>query len=67
VGAAVKILGTNLTGATSVTFDGNAATFTVVSPSEISTTVPNPATTGYVQMTTPGGTLFSNVVFRVTR
>ena len=33
VGAAVKILGTDLTGATSVSFNGTAATFTVVSPS----------------------------------
>jgi uncharacterized repeat protein (TIGR03803 family) len=35
VGSAIKILGTNLTGATSVTFNGLAATFTVVRPSEI--------------------------------
>src|ERR1039457_3861221 len=34
VGAAVKILGTNLTGATSVSFNGTAAVFTVVSGSE---------------------------------
>jgi hypothetical protein len=32
--AAVKILGTDLTGATSVTFNGTAATFTVVSASK---------------------------------
>ena len=43
VGAAVKILGTNLTGATSVTFNGAAAAFTVVSPSLITTTVRPPA------------------------
>jgi uncharacterized repeat protein (TIGR03803 family) len=66
VGAAVKILGTNLTGATSVTFNGTAATFTVVSKSEITTTVPTGATTGKVQVVTPSGTLTSNVNFRVT-
>jgi uncharacterized repeat protein (TIGR03803 family) len=66
VGAAVKILGTNLTGATSVTFNGTAATFTVVSKSEITTTVPTGATTGTVEVTTPSGTLKSNRGFRVT-
>jgi len=65
VGAAVKILGTNLTGATSVTFNGAAAAFTVVSPSLITTTVPTGATTGTVQVITPSGTLSSNVPFRV--
>jgi uncharacterized repeat protein (TIGR03803 family) len=65
VGKAVKILGTNLTGATSVTFNGTAATFTVVSASEITTTVPTGATTGKVKVIAPGGTLLSNVPFRV--
>jgi uncharacterized repeat protein (TIGR03803 family) len=65
VGKAVKILGTDLTGSTSVTFDGTAATFTVVSRSEIITTVPTGATTGAVEVTTPSGILSSNVVFRV--
>jgi uncharacterized repeat protein (TIGR03803 family) len=65
VGAAIKILGTKLTGATSVSFNGTAATFIVVSSSEIATTVPVGATTGKVQVTTPGGTLTSNVSFRV--
>jgi uncharacterized protein (TIGR03437 family) len=65
VGEAVKILGTSLTGATSVTFDGTAAIFTVVSASEITTTVPTGATTGTVQVVTPGGTLSSNVPFTV--
>jgi len=66
VGAAVKILGSNLTGATSVTFNGTAATFTVVSKSEITTTVPTDATTGTVEVTVSGHTLKSNTKFRVT-
>jgi uncharacterized repeat protein (TIGR03803 family) len=65
VGGAVTILGSSLTGSTSVTFNGVAATFTVVSPTEIKTTVPTGATTGKVQVVTPGGTLTSNVNFRV--
>jgi uncharacterized repeat protein (TIGR03803 family) len=64
-GKTIDILGTNLTGATSVTFNGKAAAFTVVSASEIRTTVPNGATTGRVKVTTPAGTLSSNVPFRV--
>jgi uncharacterized repeat protein (TIGR03803 family) len=65
VGAAVRILGTDLTGAISVTFDGTAAVFTVVRPSEISTSVPTGATTGKVEVTTPSGVLSSNAAFRV--
>jgi uncharacterized repeat protein (TIGR03803 family) len=64
-GKSVKILGTNLTGATSVTFNGTAATFAVVSATEILTTVPAGATTGAVQVVTPSGTLTSNVNFQV--
>ena len=65
VGTAVIILGNNLAGATSVTFNGTKATFTA-SSSEIKTTVPKGATTGKVKVTTPHGTLSSNVNFRVT-
>jgi hypothetical protein len=65
VGKSVILLGTNLTGATSVTFNGTPATFTALSSTEISTTVPAGATTGPVQMVTPTGTLTSNVPFRV--
>jgi uncharacterized repeat protein (TIGR03803 family) len=39
VGMAVRILGNNLTGATSVTFNGTAANFKVVSKTEMTTTV----------------------------
>jgi uncharacterized repeat protein (TIGR03803 family) len=65
VGAAVRILGSNLTGATSVTFNGTAAVFTEVSNSEITTTVPAGATSGEIQVVTPSGTLSSSVPFRV--
>jgi uncharacterized repeat protein (TIGR03803 family) len=66
VGAAVEILGNKLTGATSVEFNGTAAVFTVVSSSLITTTVPTGATTGFVTVTSPLGTLKSNKRFRVT-
>ena len=65
VGAAVVILGTNLTGATAVSFNGKAATFKVVSKSEITTTVPVGATSGKVQVKTPRGILKSNPAFVV--
>jgi uncharacterized repeat protein (TIGR03803 family) len=65
VGRTVIILGNNLTGATSVTFNSTSGTFTVVSDTEIKTTVPTGATTGTVEVTTPSGTLKSNVVFHV--
>jgi uncharacterized repeat protein (TIGR03803 family) len=66
VGAPVLILGNNLTGATGVNFNGTAATFTVVSDSEIQATVPVGAATGSVQVTTQSATLNSNVPFQVT-
>jgi uncharacterized repeat protein (TIGR03803 family) len=65
IGAGVKILGTNLKGASMVTFNGASATFTVESGSYIKTTVPAGATTGIVQVVTPSGTLSSNVPFQV--
>jgi uncharacterized repeat protein (TIGR03803 family) len=65
VGKVVKILGTNLTGATSVAFNDTPATFTVVSGSEITTSVPSGATTGRVWVTLPHGRRSSNVPFTV--
>jgi uncharacterized repeat protein (TIGR03803 family) len=65
VGATVIILGTKLTGTTAVSFNGIAATFTVVSGTEITTTVPGGATTGFVTVTTPSGKLKSNKKFRI--
>jgi uncharacterized repeat protein (TIGR03803 family) len=65
VGAAVKILGSNLTGATSVLFNGIAVAFTVQSRTLIRTTVPFGVTSGTVQVATPKGALSSNVPFTV--
>ena len=64
-GAPVTILGTNLAGATSVTFNGIPATINSNTGSEITTAVPTGATTGTVQVTTPGGVLTSNTDFQV--
>jgi len=65
VGATIRILGTDLTGVTSVAFNGAPASFTVVSSSLVTANVPTNATTGKVEVTTPGGTLWSNVAFKV--
>jgi uncharacterized repeat protein (TIGR03803 family) len=65
VGTVVRILGQGLTGSTSVTFNGTAAVFTVVSDAEIKTSVPTGATTGKVVVVTPTGTLSSGGNFRV--
>jgi uncharacterized repeat protein (TIGR03803 family) len=64
-GSVIKILGTDLTGAINVTFNGTPAVFKVLSSSLIGATVPEGATTGPVVVTTPSGTLTSNVNFRV--
>ena len=64
-GQSVLVLSSHLAGTTSVTFNGTPAAFTVISPTSISTTVPAGATTGPVQVITPGGTLTSNLPFRV--
>lgn len=65
VGAEVGILGTKLTGATSVTFNGTPAQILKNSATLILTRVPAGATTGNVQVTVPGKTLASNVAFTV--
>jgi uncharacterized repeat protein (TIGR03803 family) len=65
VGAAVTILGTNLTGATGVTFNGTTATILTNTGSAITTTVPLGATSGTVQVALPGGTLSTTGVFQV--
>ena len=63
-GSTVVITGTNLTGATAVSFNGvNAAAFTVNSATQISATVSTAATTGPIGVTTPSGTATSGAGF----
>ncbi|MFN7994380.1 MAG: hypothetical protein U0Q18_12315 [Bryobacteraceae bacterium] len=62
------ILGSNLLGATAVTFNGTpAASFTVVSRALITTTVPVGATSGIVKVTIPAGTLKTATNFIVNQ
>jgi len=65
MGHNVGILGNNLTGTSSVTFNGKAAPFTVLSGTAIKAQIPTGATSGIIEVTTPGGTLKSNVAFQV--
>jgi uncharacterized repeat protein (TIGR03803 family) len=67
IGNTVGILGQGFTGTTAVSFNGTAATFTVKSDTFLTATVPTGATTGSVTVTTPSGTLTSNVAYRVTQ
>jgi hypothetical protein len=54
-GAMVAISGHFFTGATSVTFAGIEANFTVTSANEITATVPNEAASGKIRIVTPEG------------
>jgi len=63
--AIVNILGNNVSGTTSVAFNGVSAKFKVVSDTYIKAQVPTGATSGTITVTTPSGTLKSNVAFQV--
>jgi hypothetical protein len=66
VGASVTINGQNLSGATSVTFAGTSATFTISNPGRrITAVVPAGAASGPIAITTPGGTATSAGIFTV--
>jgi uncharacterized repeat protein (TIGR03803 family) len=65
VGVEIGILGTDLTGATSVTFNGVPAQFMVKLPTIILAQTPMGATTGTIQVVLPAQTLSSNVAFYV--
>ncbi len=65
VGTDIEILGQGFTGTTSVTFNAVSASFAVKSDTFLTAEVPTGATTGYVTVTTPTGTLTSNKEFIV--
>jgi uncharacterized repeat protein (TIGR03803 family) len=67
VGQKFGVLGQGFIGTTGVSLNGVPARFTVKSDTFILATVPEPATTGYVKVTTPSRILTSNVPFRVIR
>jgi uncharacterized repeat protein (TIGR03803 family) len=64
-GQTVRILGNNLARTASVTFNGAAAKFSVVSGTELKATVPSDATSGVIQVTSSSGTLSSDLPFQV--
>ena len=64
-GDTIGIIGQGFTGASAVSFNGTAATFTVQSDSYITAQVPSGVKTGKVSVTTPGGTLSSITTFQV--
>ena len=65
VGTLVTINGTALKQATAVKFGTVVATFTVVSDTQITATVPTGAVTAKISATTPGGTAMSTTSFTV--
>ncbi len=65
IGSTIGVLGQGFTGTTDVSVNGTAATFTVVSDTYLTAKVPSGATTGFVTVTTPSGTLTSNKQFVV--
>jgi cytochrome c peroxidase len=67
VGMGVTISGTTFAGASAVSFNGVAATFSVSPSGTITTTVPAGATTGPITVTTPGnGPIVTTTRFTIT-
>ncbi|HEX2121657.1 MAG TPA: S8 family serine peptidase, partial [Thermoanaerobaculia bacterium] len=66
VGTTVTITGSNFTGASSVSFNNQGASFSVISSTQINATVPNCSSSGLVRVTTAGGTATSAGSFSVT-
>jgi large repetitive protein len=65
VGASVTISGSGFTGATAVKLNGTTASFTLMSSTQITATVPSGASTGPITVSTANGTATSNA-FTVT-
>lgn len=67
IGTVVTINGTGFAGATAVKFQATAASFTIVSGTQLRATVPAGARTGVISVSTQGGTAKTGTKFRVTR
>ncbi|MBI3884674.1 MAG: DNA/RNA non-specific endonuclease, partial [Opitutae bacterium] len=65
-GTSVVITGTGFTSASSVTFNGASAAYTVNSATQITATVPTGATSGTLAVTSPSGSATSASSFTVT-
>jgi hypothetical protein len=65
VGKTIEFLGQGFKGTKSVSFNGTAASFKVISNTYLTAVVPKGATTGFLTVTTPKGKLTSNKKFRV--
>jgi len=65
VGATIEFLGQGFTKSTTVSFNGTSVTPSVKSGTYLTAKVPSGATTGFVTITTSGGSLQSNKIFRV--
>jgi hypothetical protein len=65
-GATITITGTNLDGATSVSFNGISASFTVISSTQVTAILPAGATSGNITLINPVGTATSSSSFTVS-
>jgi hypothetical protein len=64
-GSSVTLTGTNLSGATAVSFNGQPAVFMISSDTQIVASVPAGATSGPITVTGPGGSVTSATNFAV--
>jgi DNA/RNA endonuclease G (NUC1) len=64
-GTNVIITGTNFNAASAVAFNGSSATFTVNANTQITASVPATASSGFISVTTPGGTAVSASSFTI--
>lgn len=66
VGSTIGVTGTNFTGTTSVLLGSTPLTYSIISDTNISATVPVGAATGAVTVTNPSGSATSSTAFTVT-
>lgn len=63
IGSSVTVSGSNFVGVSAVTFNNTAATFSVLTATQLVASVPVGATTGALRVTTPGGIATSAASF----